>query len=67
MGQIRKEFKCSEASIRRIVKNYLNSYPYKLQKANQLTEKMEASRFQKCKKLLRLSAAVRHRNVLFTD
>ncbi|XP_033231744.1 uncharacterized protein LOC117182748 [Belonocnema kinseyi] len=62
-----KEFKCSEASIRRIVNNDLNCYPYKLQEGHLLTDKIKASRLQRCKKLLRLAAAERHRNVLFSD
>ncbi|XP_033223758.1 uncharacterized protein LOC117177271 [Belonocnema kinseyi] len=62
-----KEFKCSEANVRRIVKNDLNCYPYNLQKDHLLTEKIKASRLRQCKKLLRLAAAGRNRNVLFSD
>ena len=67
MRAMGKGLKISETSVQRIVKTQLGYRSYKFSKAQVLTEKMKENRLQKAKKMLRQSAAGRHRSILFTD
>ena len=59
-----RETGINRESVRRIVKNELGLKPYKLQKAQLLTEKMKEIRVQRSQLLLKRAAG---QNVLFTD
>uniref|UniRef100_A0A914D5E3 Transposase n=1 Tax=Acrobeloides nanus TaxID=290746 RepID=A0A914D5E3_9BILA len=56
-----------EGSIGNIVKMDLKMKSYKHSHGQELTEAQKVSRLQKAKKMLRLVAAGRHRQILFTD
>lgn len=54
-------------TLRKIVKNELNYYPYKFNKAHYLSETMKENRLRNCKKLLRVAARGRYKTIVFTD
>ena len=64
LNKVARETGINRESVRRIVKNELGLKPYKLQKAQLLTEKMKEIRVQRSQLLLKRAAG---QNVLFTD
>lgn len=67
MRSMAKSLKIDEKSVRVMVKNQLKYFPYKIQEAHFLDDRMKANRLVKARKMRRLAAAGRHRLVLFTD
>ena len=58
----------SEGSVRQIVHKKLGKYPYKIQKAHGLTDRMKATRLTRCKELLkRFKKPANASTILFTD
>uniref|UniRef100_A0A914VAL1 Transposase n=1 Tax=Plectus sambesii TaxID=2011161 RepID=A0A914VAL1_9BILA len=57
----------SRESVRRIVKSILGLKAYKQHEPHLLTEKMMATRLQRCKRLKHRFAAGRHRSIVFSD
>ncbi len=67
MRAMAKSMKISEGSVRKIVKDRLQLQSRKLFKVQELTERMKAKRLVKARKILRMVANGRHRDVVFTD
>lgn len=66
--QMAKDENISATSMRRIVHKNLQKYPYKIQKAHGLTQKMMDTRKSRCKELLkRFPTPARASSILFTD
>ena len=57
----------SRRSVQRLLKNDLGTKPYKMQKAQLLTDKAKNTRVKRSRALLRRFAAGRHRRILFSD
>ncbi|EYC04911.1 hypothetical protein Y032_0085g1858 [Ancylostoma ceylanicum] len=62
-----KEVGIGRCSMRKIVREKLNLYPYRLQKAHALTDVMRKNRKKLCKQLLKRFAQSRFRTIVFTD
>lgn len=65
--QMAREEGISEGSVRKIVKEDLQSKSYKKQKAHFLTEDMMKVRKQRCQTLLRRFQNATHRSIVFSD
>lgn len=62
-----KEMKLSDRSIRRILKNDLQTKPYKIQKVHALNSKQKKLRLERAKELKCLAASGEFPNIVFSD
>ncbi|WKY08788.1 hypothetical protein Q1695_001738 [Nippostrongylus brasiliensis] len=67
MRKMARELNVSERTVRRVVKEKLGMYPYKLRKRHGLTDDQKKGRHEKCKGLLKRAANGGHLTTLFTD
>lgn len=67
MRKMAKELNIGVSSVRRIVKKGLGLLPIKFQKTHALTDKMKATRLQRCKELRKRFSAADTQDIVFTD
>lgn len=64
---IAKRLRISEGSVRTILKKRLNTFPYKLQKVQELTQQKKATRLKRARALMRRHASGDLKNIVFSD
>lgn len=62
-----RELQISERSVRRILKNKIHMFPYKIQKVHELTSKKKATRLERVKSLKRRHVRGELNNLVFSD
>lgn len=67
LRKVSRETGISDTSVRRMAKEDLGLYPYKLRKAQLLTEKNKKMRLERCRDLLARAAGGKWETILFTD
>ncbi|XP_055622148.1 uncharacterized protein LOC129765750 [Toxorhynchites rutilus septentrionalis] len=65
--KLAKDLKISDRSLRRILKDKVQSKPYKIQKVQDLSMKQKQERVKRAKALLKRAAEGRLKNIVFTD
>ncbi|XP_021694325.1 uncharacterized protein LOC110674337 [Aedes aegypti] len=65
--KLAKDLNISDRSIRRILKDKLQTKPYKIQKIQDLSVKQKQERVKRAKSLLKKAAEGEFENILFTD
>ncbi|XP_076058393.1 uncharacterized protein LOC143035330 [Oratosquilla oratoria] len=67
MRKIARETGISDRSVRRMAKQKLELKPYKIQKAQLLTDENKRVRLQRCRQLIRRAAGQQWERIVFTD
>jgi hypothetical protein len=67
MRQLAREYKTSEATMRRIIKNDLRLFPYRIRKAHVLTPSMKKERLKNARNLLKWAEGRSFSQVIFSD
>jgi len=67
MRKMARDLQISDSSVWKVVKDILHLRPYKFTTAQQLTEKMKATRLERARKMKALVADGRLHSVVFTD